>query len=90
MLQTILSKLAAKERNIAQKGTFQLNMKEIKDQQIQKSFLERINDFKLKLHKYIAISKCDSINRWESEDTESVPHTATNLLFGLGHNASLL
>lgn len=51
MLQTILSKLAAKERNIAQKGTFQLNMKEIKDQQIQKSFLERINDFKLKLHK---------------------------------------
>lgn len=46
--------------------------------------------FKLKLHKYIAISKCDSVNGWESENTGAFPNAAVNLLFGLRRNASLL
>lgn len=46
MLKTTLSELAAKEKKThSTKGAFQLNAKEMKDQQIQKTFLESISDF---------------------------------------------
>ena len=90
MLKTILSELAAKEKNIAQKARFSWIRKKSRTSKYRNSFWKVLATFKLKLHKYIAISKCGSINGWESEDTGSVPNTAINLLFGLGHNASLL